>query len=267
MLRDWDEETYKAQAIVARTYALYEVKAAGSRSHFDLNPDQRSQVYGGLGAETAKSRAAVTTTSGVVAAYGPAGRERIFKAYFSSCCGGVSQSAVDAFGDGYIEPLADQNNQSLCSAAPRFNWGPIAVRKDELTRRFRLWGQRRSEPGKPPRAEADMAMVYSISVQKYNRFGRPTRFMITDMRGTRFSWTGEEIRTAVNTDAPAGSTLYSSYFKIIPEPDQILFVDGHGHGHGVGMCQWCAQRRAEGGMRHEDIVLAAYPKAKLVRAY
>ena len=55
--------------------------------------------------------------------------------------------------------------------------------------------------------------------------------------------------------------------KVISDSDEIRFVDGHGWGHGVGFCQWCSQRRAEEGLRHEDIVLAAFPRAKLVRAY
>lgn len=264
MLRNWDQEAYRAQAIVARTYALYESNSAGTGRHWDLHPDQRSQVYGGLAAETAKSIDAADYTSGVVVAYGAPGQERIFKSYFSSCCGGITQSASDAFGDAYIEPLSDQNVQSLCNASPRFNWGPVVIRKDELTRRIRLWGERKN------RSEKEMAMLSKIEPQKQNRWGRPTRFIATDARGTRYSWSGEEIRWAVNTDAAEGTTLYSGFFKIINDlgnKESIHFVEGHGFGHGVGMCQWCAQRRAEKGMRHEDIVLAAFQRAKLVRAY
>ncbi len=261
LLWNWHDETYRAQAIVARTYALYECRVAGAGRHWDVYPDTRSQMYGGIQAESRKSRAAAEATAGVVVAHGKPGREKIFKAYFSSCCGGISQSAADAFGDAYIEPLSDQNVRSLCSASPRFNWGPVAVSKTELTRRFRLWGQRRDRP------ERNMATVSRVEVQATNHWGRPTRFVITDARGTRYSWTGEEIRWAVNTDAPQGTTLYSSFFKLINEPDTVKFVEGHGWGHGVGMCQWCAQRRAESGMRHEDIVLAAFQRSRLIRAY
>jgi peptidoglycan hydrolase-like amidase len=49
--------------------------------------------------------------------------------------------------------------------------------------------------------------------------------------------------------------------KVQPAQTQSRVADG------VGMCQWCAERRAEEGMRHEDIVLAAYQRATLVRAY
>lgn len=261
LLWNWHEEAYRAQAIVARTYALYEWRTAGTGRHWDLYPDQRSQVYGGLSAETSKSREAVDYTRGIVVAYGPPGQERIFKAYFSSCCGGVSQSAADAFGDSYVEPLSDQSVNSLCNASPRFNWGPVIVGKDELTRRFRAWGARKGRP------EKDMAPVSRIDIQATNRWGRPTRFLVTDARGTRYSCTGEELRWAVNTQAQEGSTLYSSFCKIINSPDSVHFVEGHGWGHGVGLCQWCAQRRAELGMRHEDIVLAAFQKAVLVHAY
>jgi stage II sporulation protein D len=261
LLWNWHEEAYRAQAIVARTYALYEWRMAGTGRHWDLYPDQRSQVYGGLAAETAKSRDAVDFTRGVVVAYGPEGQEKIFKAYFSSCCGGISQSGADAFGEPYIEPLSDQNNGSTCNASPKFNWGPIVIRKDELTRRFRLWGEKKN------RIEKNMAEVSRIDIQAVNRFGRPTRFQVTDARGTKYSWTGEELRWAVNTSAQEGTTLNSSFCKIINAPDAIHFVEGHGWGHGVGMCQWCAQRRALDGMQCEDIVLAAYLRARLVRAY
>ncbi|HXE53331.1 MAG TPA: SpoIID/LytB domain-containing protein, partial [Tepidisphaeraceae bacterium] len=95
---NWHEEAYKAQAIVARTYALYEARTDGLSRNFDVFADQRSQVYGGISAETARSRQATQDTMGIVVASGPVGREVIFKSYFSSCCGGIGQSAYDAFG-------------------------------------------------------------------------------------------------------------------------------------------------------------------------
>lgn len=99
LLKDWHPEAFRAQSIVARTYALYEVATAGAGRHWDVWSDERSQVYGGLSAETGRSVDGVDATRGIVMAFGPTGQERIFKAYFSSCCGGIGQSAQDAFGD------------------------------------------------------------------------------------------------------------------------------------------------------------------------
>ena len=144
LLPRWQIEAYKAQAIAARTYALYHAKTDGVNRNFDVYSDTRSQVYGGIGAETDKSRQASDETAGVVLTYGPPGDEHIFETYFSACCGGISQSAYDALGGPNIEPLQAQNVGTLCNASPKFNWGPIVIAKPELTRRIKTWARGRT---------------------------------------------------------------------------------------------------------------------------
>lgn len=261
MYPGWAPEAYKAQAIIARTYALYEVKTGPQGRHWDLYPDQRSQVYGGISAESAKAVGAVNATRGIVIAQGSPGQERIFKAYFSACCGGVGQSAADAFGEPWTEALSEQNHGAVCSVSPAFNWSPVSISKQELTRRMRLWGARRNRP------EQAMAPLVSLDIQNKNHFGRPVRFVITDARGARYSLSGEELRWAINTDAGEGVTVKSSYFRPIADGESIRLIDGHGYGHGVGLCQWCAQVRAEHGQRAEDIAVSFYNGSRLVRAY
>ncbi|HVT90748.1 MAG TPA: SpoIID/LytB domain-containing protein [Tepidisphaeraceae bacterium] len=260
MPRDWHPEAYKAQAIVARTYALYEVHAGPAGRSFDLHDDQRSQVYGGISAETARSRSSVEETSGIVVAFGPRGNEKIFKAYFSSCCGGVGQSAYDAFGDPDIPPLRAKRVGALCSASPRFNW-TISMTKADLTRRIREWGASHKRP------EKDMGMLRSIDISGISREGRPVRFVLSDARGIQYALNGEELRSAINAAANGGPLLSSDFYRPVATPDAIQFADGHGWGHAVGMCQWCAQAMALKGEPHEQIVRFSYPGAVLVRAY
>ena len=114
-----------------------------------------------------------------------------------------------------------------------------------------------------------MAAVYRMDADGANRYGRPTRFKVTDAKGAVYRWSAEEMRAAVNTDAAPGTTLYSGFCKVNGSPNAatVVFYDGHGFGHGVGMCQWCAEERANEGESHEQIVLAAFPQAKLARAY
>jgi stage II sporulation protein D len=64
MYRDWHAEAFKAQAVVARTYALYESRTAGVGRYWDVYDDQRSQVYGGIGAESPQTSRAVNATAG-----------------------------------------------------------------------------------------------------------------------------------------------------------------------------------------------------------
>jgi stage II sporulation protein D len=260
--KSWHPEAYKAQAITARTYALYEIKTRSPGRAYDVFDDTRSQVYGGMSVETAKSREGVDDTSGVVVAYGAPGQSpKIFKAYFSSCCGGVGQSVTDAFNEEPTPPLVEQSVGGLCNMSPKYNWPPVVLTKTELTRRVRSWGAKRNRP------EKDMAMIQRLDVSHINQFGRPVRFIITDARGNRFSLSGEETRWACNADANGGPILLSSFFKPVNEQDTIRFADGHGFGHGVGLCQWCTEARAEQGIRHEDIVRLAFPRSVLVAAY
>jgi len=265
----WPLEAIKAQAVASRTYALYETHSAGVNRAWDVFGDERSQMYGGITGETSKSRDAVSQTQGIVLTYGP-GDGVIFKAYFSSCCGGVAQAAADAFpGEPYIPPLAERYEGDTCNSSKYFNWGPIVISKSELTRRFHVWAQRQSREIGRPIAELTMSSVYRIDLQQVNRYGRPNRALITDTRGVQFSWPAEQLRTAVNTDAPTGSTLPSSFCKINGNPNStsVTFYEGHGFGHGVGMCQWCAESRAAAGQNFAQILVDAYPQAKLVRAY
>ena len=258
---EFDIEAYKAQAIVARTYALYEWKTSPKDKPWDLYDSTRSQVYGGMSDESEKSRRAVDETAGVVVAHGPAGQEKIFKAYFSACCGGGGQSATDAFGEPHHEALTERYVGGQCSEAPRFSWGPVTVSNEELTRRIRKYGANNK------RAEKDIARVERVDVARVNPSGRPTHFTITDARGARYMLIGEELRWAVNMDAPPNSSLYSSYVTPVSEGSVVRFENGHGHGHGVGLCQWCAEAQAKRGIGHEQIVLSAYKGAILRKGY
>ena len=81
MPASWHPEALKAQAVVARTYGLVSRKTG---QWFDLYDDTRSQVYGGVRAEDARTNAAVDATQGEVArsrgrstTRPPAGRPRL----------------------------------------------------------------------------------------------------------------------------------------------------------------------------------------------
>jgi stage II sporulation protein D len=258
LLWNWHDEAYRAQAIAARTYALYESADTAGRGNYDLNDDVRSQVYGGMPAESAKSREAVDATAGVVLAHKTEHGYKIFKAYFSSCCGGITSSASDAFNEPNIKPLSARYVGPVCKDSPRFNWGPVVLSKAELTRRFKLWGNARGH------ALKDMADLSSVDVMTVNEFGRPTRFLVTDTKGTRYALSGEEFRWSVNA---GGVALNSSFVRPITEATSVRFAEGHGWGHGVGMCQWCAEAYSEAGMAHEDILLRSFPGSALKRAY
>ena len=61
---NWDLKTYRAQAIAARSYAIWEMNLPiRKNSHFDLEASQASQAYIGAKASD-KARTAVADTAG-----------------------------------------------------------------------------------------------------------------------------------------------------------------------------------------------------------
>jgi stage II sporulation protein D len=268
MYASWPIEAIKAQAVASRTYVLYEAGTTGAHRTFDVFSDQRSQVYGGMSGETAASQTAVDQTAGLVVTYGP-GEGKIFRAYFSSCCGGVAQAAADAFpGDPYIPPLAEQYRGAICSDSKYFNWGPITLKKSEIARRFKAWSVHQAIETDRPVSESAIVGVAAIQIQGANRYGRPSRVLLTDSRGSQFSLAAETMRSAINFDPQGGPTLPSSFCKMNnANPDSITFYEGHGFGHGVGLCQYCAMAEARDGEDFIKILADSYPHAKLLRAY
>ena len=86
----WPMQALEAQAVAARTYAI----AVGAASPtFDVYPDTRSQVYGGVAAETPSGDAAEAATTGEVVDY--AGQPAT--TYFFSSSGGYTESVQNVF--------------------------------------------------------------------------------------------------------------------------------------------------------------------------
>ena len=86
----WHAQTYAAQAVAARSYTLATLKPGAD---FDLYPDDRSQMYGGIRAERTETNLAVGATAGQVLEWG----NTIIPAYYFSTSGGRTSSIHDAW--------------------------------------------------------------------------------------------------------------------------------------------------------------------------
>ena len=115
----WPIEALKAQAVAARTYAITTSKGGDG---FDQYPDTRSQVYGGVGVETAATNQAVAETAGEVVTYG--GEPVV--TYFFSTSGGRTENVENSFG-GEPEPWLRSVEDPYDTASPRHRWGPIRM--------------------------------------------------------------------------------------------------------------------------------------------
>jgi stage II sporulation protein D len=129
----WSMEALKAQAVAARTYAI---TSNVSGNGYQLYPDTRSQMYGGVAAETASTNSAVAATSRQVVTYGG----RPVTTFFFSSSGGHTEDIQNVWLGSTPEPwlvgVADpydnaggnpdyhwSHNMGIASAAARL--GPL----------------------------------------------------------------------------------------------------------------------------------------------
>ncbi len=97
MPSSWAPQALEAQAVAARTYAITDsVNGPG----YSLYDDTRSQMYGGVGAETAATDAAVAATSGQIVTYD--GQPVV--TYFFSSSGGYTESIQNVWLGSTPEP-------------------------------------------------------------------------------------------------------------------------------------------------------------------
>jgi stage II sporulation protein D len=116
----WPIEALKAQAVAARTYAITTSKAGNG---WDQYADTRSQVYGGVAAETASTNQAVADTSGQVVTYDG---EPVVTFFFSTSGGrteNVENTNVGAGPQPHLKSVADPYD----NVSPKHRWGPIKL--------------------------------------------------------------------------------------------------------------------------------------------
>jgi stage II sporulation protein D len=226
----WPADALKAQAVAARTLALYSLSRFSSEG-YDVRATTESQVYGGVLAEDARTTAAVDATRGQVLTYD--GRP-IFAAYHSDS-GGHTESSELVWGGryAYLRAVADPYS----AAQP---W-TVRVELSALEDRLR-------------RAGRGVAGLKGVEVVEVTPSGRAGYVRITSAQGTVIL-RGTELRTIVGAE-----TLKSTLFTVRVTSDEQPSAEfsGRGSGHGVGMSQWGARGQALLGRSYLDILRFYY---------
>ena len=176
----WAPAALEAQAVAARTYALATRKPGG---HFDVYSDVRSQVYGGVAAQTASTDLAVEATAGQVLTFEGAP----IVAYFHSTSGGRTANIEDVFFNGTPEPYLVAVDDPADKISPYFRWKPQKFTRLALGRAVGLGGEVRT---------IQQTLTPSGRVKKVTFKGR---------RGRSISYTGPELRVKLG--------LRSSWFR------------------------------------------------------
>jgi stage II sporulation protein D len=253
LIPGWPLETYKAQAVAARTFAL---GARNSRTgkDFDVYDSTSSQVYCGAATENQRAWKAVEDTWGIVAATrGADGKPVLLKTYYHSTCGGETAPAGVVFGGTAPAPLAGGVKCSYCRKSPKFTWPEVVLKKKEI-------GEAMARAGG---VLAQLGGIRSVeAADRISSGGRARTVRIVGASGAAVLVDANKWRVLVGA-----RKMPSTWFDIEDRGDAIALTSGRGYGHGVGLCQWGAAYLAERGMKGEQILRYYYPGVDLVRAY
>lgn len=247
------KEARKAQAVVARTYALYQMQQqSAGQADYDVFADVRSQKYLGqkyrdrrgrwLAGESDSSRRAVSETAGQVVIF----EGRLFCTYFSAACGGRTTRGLDLFSDaaGCLAPVACE----WCREARLYRWTAQVDREEAQVAFSRHFASQR-------KAFGSLTAIETVRDALQTGTGE---FVVVDDAGRRYVMISPEMRTLFSR-----SGISSPSFRLELSAGGLKF-DGRGHGHGVGLCQWGARGQAKEGRSYRQIIAEYYRKSRLV---
>lgn len=251
MPSSFELEALKAQAVIARTYALHRHPAAGGggcdrapggadicsdSTHCQawLDPEETAADWGAGGENFLKRiRQAVSETAGEVVVY----RGKLIEAVYHSTCGGRTE-ASDALWKGGSLPYLQSVACPYCKHSPYY-------RGEQLIPFTRLARALPGDPalpvlsaGQPPpeiAAETPGGRIAALTING-RTIGGPELRNLLELPSTALTW---EVR------------------------EEGLLFHIRGRGHGVGLCQYGADGAAREGKCYKEIIHFYYPGSEI----
>ena len=232
----WPIDAVKAQAIIARTYAVNR-KMARITAAYHMESSVIDQVYDGSLIEDSRARRAVSETAGEVLTFGGA----VIQAFYHSSCGGRTEASENVWGAPF--PYLKGVECQYCLTSPVATLWENKLTLKELEDRLRTAGHK-------------VTGLSDLKPGPTHSRGRMKQVVLIATKGN-VTITGEQFRKAVGY-----GVIKSTRFTMKNSKNEIGF-SGSGNGHGVGLCQWGAKQRALDGFAFGEILSYYYPGTEL----
>lgn len=227
----WPMEALQAQAIVSRSYAVYQMQE-NKLKNYDVTSDIYSQVYGGKTSERGRTNKAVDATLGQVLTY----KDKVVPAYFHAVCGAHTEDASLLWNTD-IPPLKGLPC-NFCRDSPHFNWHYVLT-LDEIEKNL-------------VNAGLKISGIKDIVISGKDKSGRITDLnIVSGKKDLKIS--AKDFRSIVGPNI-----IRSTKFSVNVIKHDAVF-EGVGWGHGVGLCQWGAYFMAKQGYSTKQILKYYYP--------
>jgi stage II sporulation protein D len=218
-------EALKAQAVAARTYALYRSQSARKKL-YDVDNTEASQVYKGLSTEADTTQAAVKATSGQVMTY----KGKPILAAFHSASGGHTENVEDIWSNAlpYLRGVPDDD-----LGTPEYGWSKT-FSLSQLSESLKI------------------SNIKAISPDRVTQYGS-----VLSLKAS-----GDNEQTLAGSVLRSSLKLKSLRFTVTPTPEGFIF-NGLGNGHALGLSQWGAYNMAQKGVKYSSILAHYYQGVNL----
>lgn len=288
MYASWPIEALKAQAVIARTYAM--TVTSYDKYGIDVTDDTRTQAYKGTSAETAATRRAASETSGKVVLY----NGKPAQTFFCASSGGKTADVYSAWGGGqgldYLQSVDDPYEDESVStwsvtltaeevaqklSKANINIGQVTNivvvergEKDERVRKLRFDGTEGSHTVtfESCRTLLGLKSQYYYIREENNGASRASAPVLTGNGTATVTLNGASV-LGNGTTATVGNGVTvmgsdgSTYIDMAPAasaPKGSFIIDGRGNGHGIGLSQWGAKGMADAGYSYDQILAHYY---------
>ena len=235
----WPIEAVKAQAVIARTYALNR-KEARKKAFYHMESTVMDQVYDGCLIEDSRAMRAVSETAGEVLTY----KGAIIQAFYHSNCGGKTEASENVWGVSL--PYMMGVECEYCLTSMTSGWEQTLSLRDS-EEKFRAAGFK-------------VTGLTDIRPGVRNSRGRLRNIVLVTSRG-EVSLPGDQFRKILGY-----GIIKSTNFTVKVANGEAVF-SGIGNGHGVGLCQWGAKQRAVDGFVYSEILSYYYPGTVLKKFF
>jgi stage II sporulation protein D len=244
----WHQEALKAQAVAARTYALYNQQRSRNGS-YDVVDTTSSQVYRGIQDESTGTQMAVNGTKGQVLTY----NGNLILAAFHSSSGGKTDNVEEVWTQPlpYLRAVPDFDQE-----APVFSWKKTFTAQ-QMNSWFSCNGGNVQSFRVLEKTTGDRVRTMEVKTSKGScRFDGEKMQDILDLRSNKF---------AITAAAPAAAAPTKDGKPAPAKPSGVteFEVIGGGFGHGLGLSQYGALGMAKRGYNYQTIVSHYYQNTKL----
>ncbi len=233
----WPENALAAQAILARTFTMENIKAQrvkklhGTDASTDI---EEFQAYNPSRIND-KVRQAVASTRGQVITY----RGDYVKGWFSACDGGISATAQEGLSytkgpTPYIK--AGARDGCLAETVPENQHWRVELPLQQVQAAVRKISG--TDPGN----------INAVEIVERGPSGRTTKIRIGSA-----TVSGPDLRLALGSDKVRSMLITGAQVQ-----GNNLVLEGKGFGHGVGLCQWGANKLASEGKTPQEIIKFYY---------